>query len=206
MFDERVARHDLRRFRRRGPAGTTRVLVDALRAEGVEDAHVLDVGGGVGAVAFTLLDAGARQATLVDAARAYLDAAGDEASRRGVSDRFTARHGDFVEHAGVLPDADVTTLDRALCCYPDLANLVAASTARTRRVYGVVYPRGTPWTRAGIAVVNALLRLRGLGMRVFVHDPRAVQRHIRAAGFAQCFARAGLLWRVEVYRRVGASS
>lgn len=202
MFDARVARADLRRFRRRGPSRATRRLVDALRAEGVENVQLLDVGGGVGAVAFLLLAAGARAVTAVDASRAYLQVAEEEAVRRNVHERISFHHGDLVALAPDLGDADVTTLDRVLCCDPDMAGLIQASTGRTRDLYGVVYPRQAFWTRWGVAAINLALRLRGSAMRVFVHDPGAIRRHIEAAGFRRRFAQQGALWRVEVYQRV----
>ncbi|MFW5899122.1 MAG: class I SAM-dependent methyltransferase [Jiangellaceae bacterium] len=201
MFDARVARSDLRRFRRRGPSRPTRRLVEALRAEGVRDGQVLDVGGGVGAVAFSLLAAGVRAVTAVDASRAYLEAAEEEAVRRDVHGRMSFHHGDFVALASQLGDADVTTLDRVLCCDPDMPGLIRASTGRTRALYGAVYPRRAFWTRWGAWTVNLALRLRGSAMRVYVHDPSAIERHVTTAGFRRRFAHQGLLWRVEVYRR-----
>jgi predicted RNA methylase len=70
LFGKRMAERDLRRFRKSGPARTTRILLDALIAEGVEDATLLDIGGGVGAIPNTLLAAGARSAVAVEASTA----------------------------------------------------------------------------------------------------------------------------------------
>ena len=69
MFGERTARHDLRRYRKRGPSKPTRVLLAALRREGIESASVLDIGGGIGAIQNELLDAGADRVTSVEASR-----------------------------------------------------------------------------------------------------------------------------------------
>ena len=79
LFGERVARRDLRRYRRKGPIRTTRILIDALQAEDIVGATLLDIGGGVGAVSNELLSAGAARATVVDASPAYLHAAQMEA-------------------------------------------------------------------------------------------------------------------------------
>jgi predicted RNA methylase len=91
MFGERTARHDLRRYRTRGPSKPTRMLLEALRREGIEHATVLDVGGGIGAIQQELLDAGAERATSVEASVAYVRAARDEAERRGHADRINYR-------------------------------------------------------------------------------------------------------------------
>jgi len=66
-----------------------------------------------------LLAAGAAHATSVDASAAYLEAARKESSRRGLVDRVTYRHGDFVELAESIPPADIVTLDRVINVYPD---------------------------------------------------------------------------------------
>ena len=74
QFNDAVARHDLERYRRRGPDATTRLLRDAILRAG-NSKTLLDVGAGVAALSFELLAAGAERATAVEAAPAYLAAA-----------------------------------------------------------------------------------------------------------------------------------
>src|SRR3989304_4688720 len=90
MFDRRAAERELRQYRAAGPGGTTRLLIDALKAEGVAGLTLLDIGGGVGAIQHELLRAGARSATAVDASSAYLDAARAEGARLGAGGRARA--------------------------------------------------------------------------------------------------------------------
>ena len=97
VFGRRVARRDLRRLRRKGPSRTSRMLIDALVARGVEGASVIDVGAGIGSVHLGLLEAGADRAVAVDASRAYQDAARKEAEERGVGARVTHVVGDFLD-------------------------------------------------------------------------------------------------------------
>ncbi|MEX2535586.1 MAG: methyltransferase domain-containing protein [Trueperaceae bacterium] len=147
VFDDRAARADLRRYRRRGPQRTTKIMVDVLIAEGIVAATVLDIGGGVGAIPNAMIRAGARSARLVDASAAYLATARDEAERQGHLERMSFRFGDFVGVAAEEPAAEVVTLDRVICCYDDMEALVSASTARAERLYGLVYPRDSWWNR-----------------------------------------------------------
>jgi magnesium-protoporphyrin O-methyltransferase len=170
LFGERLARSDLKRYRRKGLLKTARILLDALRAEGVEGATLLDIGGGVGAVSNGLLTAGVTHATAADASPAYLHAAKEEAKRQGHRERITYHLGDFVEVASRIDPADIVTLDRVICCYDDLEALVSASAERARRLYGVVYPRDTWWDRFGVAPVNLTCRVRRNPFRVYVHD------------------------------------
>ena len=96
LFDRREAQRKLHAYARHGPDWTTRLLLDAVRATGVEGATLLDIGGGAGVAQLELLAAGVRSATDVDASSAYLDVAHEEAQRRGYGDRVSYRHGDFV--------------------------------------------------------------------------------------------------------------
>src|SRR5712691_13097632 len=111
QFSDAVARRDLTRYRTRGPDRTTRLLRDGILGAG-HGRTVLDVGAGIGALSFELLAAGAERVTAVEAAPAYVAAAGEESRRRNVSDRLEVVHGDFVSVAGSVMQADVVTMDR----------------------------------------------------------------------------------------------
>ena len=201
LFGERVARKDLKRYRRKGPLKTTRILLDALQAEGVAGATLLDIGGGVGAVPNELFGAGVTGATVVDASPAYLQAATAEAERQGHVDRITYHRGDFVEVAADVAPADVVTLDRVICCYDEMEALVSASAEKAGRLYGIVYPRDTWWNRLGVSLVNLSCRVRRNPFRVFIHSPEAVERVIQSKGLTRRFHRTTTLWQVIVYAR-----
>jgi 2-polyprenyl-3-methyl-5-hydroxy-6-metoxy-1,4-benzoquinol methylase len=115
-FGERTARRDLRRYRKRGPSRPTRMLLEAIRGEGIERASVLEIGGGIGAIHQELLNAGAGHATSVEASAAYLLVARDEAARPGTTDCVSYHGGDFVALADAIEPADVVTLERVICC------------------------------------------------------------------------------------------
>jgi hypothetical protein len=202
LFGERTARHDLKRYRERGPSNATRMLLDALRREGVEQATVLDIGGGIGVVQHELLEAGAERATSVEASAAYLRAAREEAERRGNGDRISHRAGDFVALADDIEPADVVTLDRVICCYPDMEALVGRSAARARRLYGLVYPRERWFVALGLRITNLAMRLSRRAFRAHLHPTRAVDAAARAQGLEPRFTSpAGPVWQVVVYIR-----
>lgn len=202
LFNARAARRDLRRYRARGPSATTRLLLDALLAvRGPGDRALLDVGGGVGAISHELLQAGFEGAVQVDASTAYLAASGKEAARRGHRERISFHFGDFVDLADALAPADVVTLDRVLCCYPDVERLVSASVEKARHLYGLVYPRERALTRAGVSLANAWFRVRRSEFRTFVHSPEQVERIIRERGFRRASLRETPIWRVETWVR-----
>ena len=164
---------------------------------------MLDIGGGVGAIQHELLDAGATRATGVDASPAYLRAAREEAQRRGHGGRVGYHEGDFVALADGIEAADVVTLDRVICCYPDMEALVGSSAQRARRVYGLVHPREAWWTRLGVGVGNLSLRLARRRFRAYVHPVAAVDAVARDSGLAlRLRENAGPIWQVAVYTRL----
>ena len=159
-YDEKVAAADVSRYRKSGPRPWTRTLIEALKAEGVADATLLDIGGGIGVIQHELLDSGAARATNVEASSAYLSAARSESDRRGHVGRVTYHHGDFVDLAESILPADIVTLDRVLNVYPDWERLASLSAERAQRLYGVVIPRDTPFVRLVISAINLVLLLR----------------------------------------------
>ena len=204
MFDERTAADELRSYRRKGPDAQSRELVSVLEREGLTGATAVDIGAGIGTIGHGLVAAGVSQLTDVDGSPAYLAAARDEATRLGTQDRWRFMEGDYVALADEIGPVEVMTLGRVLCCYEDWGTLVAASTARTRRLYGVDYPVSRWWIRALSTLANAVARLFSRPSRLHAHPDRQVDGAIRAAGFEPIHLRKGLLWQTAVYRRVAA--
>lgn len=202
-FDGRVARRELRRLRRRGPSATTGRLLDALLAHDVSGLSFLDIGGGVGAIQQGLMAAGASSGTSVDASPAYVSAARSEATTRGYHDRMRYVEGDFVALSTDIDLADVVTLDRVVCCYPDMPALIDASASRARRFYGLVFPREHLPMRIGAFLLNVFQRLRRRPFRVFLHGTASVHARIRSHGFRPAWHGRSLFWQAWLYLRDG---
>ncbi len=131
-------------------------------------------------------------------------------SRGARSDRGTGRVplqfilGDFAVIAGTLPDADVVTLDRVVCCYPDGESLLREAAARTRQLLAFTYPRDRWYVRMIIALENFWRRLTGSKFRAFVHQPQRMAGALEAAGLVRDARRKAFVWILELYRREGA--
>lgn len=200
-MDSRMAARDLKRYRRKGPDRTSKILLDALTSIGVEGLSLLDIGGGVGVLQHELLKAGASGVISVDASSAYLEAARQEAEGQGHLDRIRQHHGDFVQIADGMPEADIVTLDRVICCYDDMEGLVGRSASLASSLYGVVYQRYRWWVIALTWLENLYLRMRRSQFRAFAHATSAVDELIRRSGLERCFSRETSLWQIHVYRR-----
>lgn len=201
VFDAQEAERDLRSWQKDGLPNSTSELITALRAGGIEGARLVDIGAGVGMVHLELLSAGAASAVDVDASSAYLATARAEAERRGVADRVSYRHGDVVDLAAELPPADVVTLDRVICCYPDLAALLGAALEPRPRMIGLVHPTDAWWVRAGASVLNGLSWLLRRRDDFYIHRQAEIDRLIGDAGFRQLHKGGSRVWRVAVYAR-----
>jgi len=194
FYNARQAASELRNYRNRGPIPSTRMLIDALKAEGVQGATLIDIGGGIGAIQHELLAAGVAHVTSIDASHAYIQSAQEESQRRGLTGRVTYHHGDFVELADTIPPADIVTLDRVINVYQDWKRLVQLSAVRARRLYGLVYPaigdraRSDRWNRycrlrvpaSTIGTPNryrsAGIRISGQSVRAYLGIPRFTNR------------------------------
>ena len=199
FYNAKKAASELRRYRNKGPIPSTKILIDALKTEGVEDATVIDIGGGIGAVQHELLAAGAAHVSSIDASQAYVQTARQESEHRGLTGKVTYYHGNFLELAGTIPPADIVTLDRVINVYPDWKQLIRVSAARARRLYGLVYPRDTLPVRMVVSVMN-LLVWRG-SVRASVPSPEVIERLTSQAGLVRFFSKTAGPWQVAVYRR-----
>lgn len=202
IFGNKVAERDLKRYRRRGPASITRLLLQAVQRSPLKGAHILDIGSGIGVIDAELADS-VSAATLVEASPAYL-----EVARREVGPRYRSGAkfllGDFVQIAQSIYPADVVTLDRVVCCYPDFEALLKAAAVRTRQLLAFTYPRDRWYVRAFFALGNLFFRLKGSRFRAFVHSPQRMRAVLLGAGLAHDGSFGTFVWSGEVYRRACA--
>src|SRR5215212_4266677 len=71
FFSDRFARRVAKRYRKRGLGKTSACIVAFLEREGVTDATVLEIGGGVGEIQLELLKRGAGRAVNLELSPAY---------------------------------------------------------------------------------------------------------------------------------------
>lgn len=201
IFGQRSAAEKIKQYRKKGPGKETSLLLDVLRSKGVEEATLLDIGGGIGAIQHELIAAGAGAITSVDASNAYIKVAREEAQRRGYADRATYLYGDFVDLAARVEPVDIVTLERVICCYPDMEALVGLSAERAGRLYGVVFPRDSWWTKLGFRLLNFGLWLRRNPFRTYIHPTEAVEAVVQRSGLKRLYYHKTYFWQVIVYER-----
>ncbi len=165
----------------------------------------MDIGGGIGAIHHELLKDVARAATHVDASSAYLKEAKEEAVRRGHGDRVNFIHADFTDVAPELPKADLVTLDRVVCCYPDFRGLLKSAADHSKSAIALTYPRETWYMRFGLRVINFFQRLRKDPFRVFLHPVAEMDSLLKREGFERVSLRRLFVWEMALYKKSGGA-
>jgi len=201
-FDRKYVDKKLKKYREEGPKKTTIQLMDALRSEGIQDMSLLDIGGGVGDIPHGLLKSGVSHAINAEGSTAYSEACQEEAERQGHADKIQHMPGNFVDLAENIPEADIVTLDRVICCFDDMPKLVNLSSQKAKRLYGVVYPRDLWWVKLTNEIYynfrNWLIRNP---MRNYVYSTEAVEAEIQKNGLKRTFHQKMGAWQVAVFSR-----
>jgi SAM-dependent methyltransferase len=210
-FDE-WASHNAKRARKEGTAAPiTRHLLAALDSEGDAGRSLvgktfLDVGCGTGDLALAALARGAASADGIDLGAGAIAAARSLAEERGLADRATFRVGNGALEP--LSRHDVVALNRVLCCYPSVDQLLANSLGAAGDVYAYTAPIHTGivgrFNRISIGIGNAWYRLRERkfqGFRAFVHDLDAIDRTIAETGFRKAHGAHHRMWQLAVFTR-----
>jgi magnesium-protoporphyrin O-methyltransferase len=201
MFNPRFAKGMAARYRKRGLDKTAQRMVDLLTQAGVQDATVLEIGGGVGEIQLELLRRGAASATSLELSRAYDAEAARLLAEAGLAERVQRRLVDIAADPTAVEPADIVVLHRVVCCYPDYAKLLGAAADHTRRQLVFSHPPRNRLSRAVVATQNLLLRLGGREFRVFAHPPAAMLAVLAEHGLRPTAAHRGPVWQVAAVTR-----
>ena len=200
-FFSRWSRWYARQYRAEGLERIQRKLLRGVKALQKPAGNALDIGCGVGALHLALLKGGAATATAVDASEGMLNAAMEFGRKQGVGDRVTYIHGDFVHAADAIAEADITLMDKVVCCYEDVAGLIDASAAKTRRILALTHPRdnlvGGLMFRTGIL----LAKLFRSSFYPFWHDWQAMRERLATKGFRLVHEDSTPFWQALVFER-----
>lgn len=200
QFTSDKAAKELRAYQKGQLGPTTRLLRDGIVELGLSEGSLLDIGGGVGALTFELLERGVGAAIVADASIAYVRAAREEAIRRHRTRSVRIVYGDVLQLSPELPTVSLVTLDRVVCCYPSYQAMIEEAMRHAERAIALSYPRDRWFVRAAMWVENAR-RARKSPFRTFVHPPASMQELIEQAGFELARRRSTAMWTADVFVR-----
>lgn len=203
-FGDRFARRIAQRCRRHGLNRTGRRIVDVASTDGIRDATVLEIGGGVGELHLELLRRGARAATSLEISTGYETEAARLLDGSGLEGRVTRRFLDIATAPDEVEAADVVVLHRVVCCYPDYEALLSAAASRARRLLVFSYPPRNILSRSIFGFRNRRRQLRRNDFRAFVHPPAAMVAVAEAHGMTVRYRHPGTWWSVVGLERTAA--
>jgi protein-L-isoaspartate O-methyltransferase len=196
VFDGRFARRTARRYRKRGLTPSAADLVAFASDNGIENATILEIGGGIGHLQVELLRLGAAHVTNLEISTNYEAEAEALIEQTGMRDKVTRRMVDIADTPDEVEPADVVILHRVVCCYPDYEKLLAAAGSHARRVLAFTHPPANVIARTVMGSENLLRRIRGNPFRAFVHPPEEMLRVLEAQGLTRRLQRRRRGWEV----------
>ena len=200
-FFSRWSNRYAKRFRKGGLERAQKYLLEGIRHEPIQGSTVLDIGCGVGQLHLTLLREGAARSVGVDLSEDMLREAQHFAEEFGLRERARYVTGDFAQISSSIPESDITVLDKVVCCYEDLTNLLHTSTGKTKHIYALTHPKEN-LLMEGVFKGQALwARLFRWSFRPFWHDWSEMKSLILSQGFQLLYENSTIAWQVLVFRR-----
>jgi magnesium-protoporphyrin O-methyltransferase len=201
FFNQRFARRLANRYRKRGLDPTAQTMVQFLQELGIEDASILEIGGGVGEIQIELLKLGAARAQNLELSPDYEQQARMLAGQAGVQGRLDWRIHDLAQDPAAVVPADLVILHRVVCCYPDYERLLGAAADHARRALVFSYPPRNALSRAFYGVFNLVMRLTRSSFRGFAHPPGAMLGVLEDHGLRRTYGRRSRIWQVAGLER-----
>jgi len=193
------ARSYKKRFSKKGFEPSQQQLMAGLEQAGYKNSTLLEVGSGVGYLHQVLLEQGARSAVGIDFSQEMLTEASNWAAEKNLTERTTYIQGDFIELLDKVEPADVTILDKVICCYPFAELLVNSSITKTKKVYALSYPRKRWFIQTTVACSAFFLKLIGSSFRPYVHNPKDIEKWICEKGFKKTHQQQTFIWLTQIY-------
>jgi 2-polyprenyl-3-methyl-5-hydroxy-6-metoxy-1,4-benzoquinol methylase len=156
-----------------------------LRAAGLENKNVLELGCGRGELSLELIEDGAAMVIGIDLSADAIEYAQRIAREDELSNRLEFRVGNAATLE--LPPQDAVVHHRTICCYPDSTVFLASSVGAAGSIYAFSMPRSHGiWglvMRFALQFENVVHRFKRRGFRAYVHDERIVDAALTEAGF-----------------------
>jgi 2-polyprenyl-3-methyl-5-hydroxy-6-metoxy-1,4-benzoquinol methylase len=205
LFGKRAARHEARRYRRKGLGDNEKRIVDFFRSRGVEGATVLEVGGGVGTLQIELLKAGAGRAVNAELSPYWEKEARELVREAGVEERWDYRVDNIAANGKEVGPADAVIMHRVVCCDPDPDALVGAAAERARRHLVMTFPRERLASRMFVGLINAVARLLHWEHRSYVHPVAQILTAAERGGLRLVQDHRGFIWQFAALERAAAT-
>ncbi len=199
QFGDKIANKKLKDYLAKGPKGNTKMLIDLIKRYDIGDKSLLDIGGGIGAIQFQLLDFGIKSVQSVDASQAYLDKGKEGAKKLGYGSQIEYTYGDFIQVSEKIAKAEIVTLDKVICCYKDFRNLVRESLSKTKEIYAIIIPKDG-WIQKFVHSLEIIIwKITGNRFRSYIHPVNEIESIIFESGFSRRIQKYKMGWLICIY-------
>lgn len=198
LFDSKTAKKQYKSYLKKGASRVTKKLIKQLEQVGTGDT-LLDVGGGIGAIQWWFLARGGKKSFGVDASTGYTLLAKDHAEKHGYGERTHFIVGDFTDKAAELPLTDHVTLDKVICCYPDMQGIIDLACSKAQRSVSLSYPMDGMIAQLFRGAGVLFMKLIRNPFRPYVHSVNLVRERFIANGFKRQEAALSFPWHLETY-------
>lgn len=176
-------------------------LLRGIQLSSLDGRSVLDIGCGAGQVHLTLLKEGADHALGIDLSDAMLKEAQKFAANLGLAGRTQYVQGDFTQLSSSISECDIIILDKVVCCYEHLDDLIQKSAGKTKGVFALTHPKENLLTKALFKGHEAIAKLLRWDFHPFWHDWSKMKSRILSEGFTLQYEKSTLTWHALVFQR-----
>ena len=201
-FDRKRAEKEAHAYLEKGANKRIKKLLAYFQDQAANPFTVLDIGCGVGGAHFELLKNGlAHRVVGIEASSHYISSARQIADSLKFANRVHYVQMDFAQSSDVIEAADIVILDRVICCYPLLENLLAPAARRATRYLAVSYPREDWWVRIFYRFSNIIRRLRKSEFFTYVHSHANVHEVASQNRLFPIYATYSGDWQITIFER-----
>jgi len=204
FFDTKNAEKELKKYLKKGAAGTTIKLIKSLEQVDFSDKTLLDIGGGIGMLQWNFLQNGGSLITDIDASKGYLAIAKKYAEENDWSNKTTFIEGDFNDHASDLTSFNIVTLDRVVCCYPDYKKILTNAAAKSTEYLALSYPISNWFSIAFNKMGRLYFLLKKSAFKTYIHPSKQIKSLLYSNGFEEVHASIKFPWNIQLYKRIAS--
>ena len=179
------------------------ILMRRLIDDGLADRTILDLGCGSGRFSVEALKNGASSIVGVDLSPVMIATANMLADERGVQGRATFLVGDAAKLDHQV--SDIVVLDKVVCCYPSIEELLSRASNACNDRLGLILPRDVGFARVpvriGVYIDNLVDRVRKNPVRVYLHSLSRVDDLLKRSGLRRKIGTVTGFWLVLIYER-----
>jgi len=164
---------------------------------------LLDIGSGIGSIIFELFEAGIKEAQYIDISKPYTAIFREEIEKRSLSEKVDVKTGDFTDNCPSVKSADIVTLDKVICCYPDFEQLVSSSIQKCKKYYAYVIPIDTWWVKLFHYSAGKIGKILGNQFETFIHPTGEIEKMVINHNFKKIYRKQRREWLTVVFEKSG---